>query len=847
MSEFRSYREDPYRYPRREERPDLRDPYAGAPPPSHGYGYDPYERRPERYDYRDPYDRGPPGPPGPPAYDPYDPYARHYQPPPGPGAYGGGAYGGGYYPPPPAYGYGQPPPHYPPPGYPPPGPGYPPPPGYYGHYGPPPHYRHDSPRRSPRRRSRTPEKRGKGGGKRGKEPQRKRKRERDEGGEDGEVDASDINLTLAEVFPRLVKAAQEQDGSRFLQWKLKGNCTEEERKKIFELAIPATVKLSYDQFGNFVVQKLLERGNSQDHSDMLQQVKGHVMKLSQDKFGCRVMQKMLEALPSSEKSDLTFEIQDEVVECIHDMNGNHVIQKVVEHLSPHDLGFVVSAVAQRAGEMAQHVYGCRIIQRPESLVGAGRDVVPYCGFCDIMQHGALGPPKLGTCDRSLQLGSVCGPSFAMEEERQSPSETRSNETSRTSRDGSPRRVPRVKQQSSRGSVDSADSPRRRSNVSGASFSSSASSATGSPVGRKKLSMAEFHKVQGPSETEITSFRAKVGATLRSDLLVNILTSVILIDTVCTLIATDARAMGHPPPLYVYIIGEACLGIYTLELVVGCWVEGLQHFKKPAIVFDVFTVLCGYMHAIFQLFEGVIPGELSFLKDLRLLRVIRVLRVARILQKSRSLRELQKLVAMMATCLKALGWSFLFCFGFMTLWAMLMVEFVHPLILQMHEQGGAFQDCSECLSATSSVMRANLLLFKTVIAGDSWGQVAVPVIEYSPATAIIFCGSLMTLVFGVLNMIVAVIVDSFAESRQRDVLRLAEELEHEDLNDTKYLERIFNRLDVTRTGVLTLEELVKGAQTDPEFQSRLRVMDIDQADLEQLFEMQPGCQNSSFSQ
>lgn len=65
-----------------------------------------------------------------------------------------------------------------------------------------------------------------------------------------------------------------------------------------------------------------------------------------------------------------------------------------------------------------------------------------------------------------------------------------------------------------------------------------------------------------------------------------------------------------------------------------------------------------------------------------------------------------------------------------------------------------QDCSECLSATSSVMRANLLLFKTVIAGDSWGQLAVPVIEYSPATMLIFCGSLMTVVFGVLNMIVA---------------------------------------------------------------------------------------------
>ena len=55
-----------------------------------------------------------------------------------------------------------------------------------------------------------------------------------------------------------------------------------------------------------------------------------------------------------------------------------------------------------------------------------------------------------------------------------------------------------------------------------------------------------------------------------------------------------------------------------------------------------------------------------------------------------------------------------------------------------------------------VMGANLLLFKTVIAGDSWGEIAVPVIEEYPATALIFMGSLLTLVFGVLNLIVAVV-------------------------------------------------------------------------------------------
>lgn len=37
------------------------------------------------------------------------------------------------------------------------------------------------------------------------------------------------------------------------------------------------------------------------------------------------------------------------------------------------------------------------------------------------------------------------------------------------------------------------------------------------------------------------------------------------------------------------------------------------------------------------------------------------------------------------------------------------------------------------------MNANLLLFKTVVALDSWGLVAIPLIEYNPIAAVIFCG------------------------------------------------------------------------------------------------------------
>lgn len=85
---------------------------------------------------------------------------------------------------------------------------------------------------------------------------------------------------------------------------------------------------------------------------------------------------------------MKFDRKLQVVDCIHDMNGNHVIQKVVaprphcftakdssphcpepagfvskENLQPQNLGFVISAVAKKATEMASHAYGCRIIQR----------------------------------------------------------------------------------------------------------------------------------------------------------------------------------------------------------------------------------------------------------------------------------------------------------------------------------------------------------------------------------------------------------------------------------------------------------------------------------------------------
>lgn len=354
--------------------------------------------------------------------------------------------------------------------------------------------------------------------------------------------------------------------------------------------------------------------------------------------------------------------------------------------------------------------------------------------------------------------------------------------------------------------------------------------------------ADFHKVRQKKSFHtdlhhLSGFRLKVAIMLDRDYFVNGMAFIILLDFLSTLVDVDSRARGHETPTLTLLTSEICLGLYTLELGAVFYLHGIQRAcSHKSILFDLFCVVSGYMATLIYLLGALLPTEAKFLADLKVMRLIRILRVARVIRKTRSLRELQKLLQMMSTGLKALGWSFVFCFAFMTLWAMLMVEFVHPLMQQMFRDGRAFQDCPECADWASSVMKANFLLFKTVIAGDSWGKIAVPVIEHYPATAIIFCGSLLTLVFGVLNMVVAVVVDSFAESRQKDLLHLAEELEHENTQDKKHLEEMFDRLDSKGKGDVTLDQLVEGASIDEGFQSRLRVMDIDQDDLEQFFHM-----------
>ncbi|CAK9024595.1 Calcium-dependent protein kinase 1 (PbCDPK1) [Durusdinium trenchii] len=350
-----------------------------------------------------------------------------------------------------------------------------------------------------------------------------------------------------------------------------------------------------------------------------------------------------------------------------------------------------------------------------------------------------------------------------------------------------------------------------------------------------------------TEMMTNTSKAKLKSAMNSVYLANFMAVVVLVDAYCTVVDIDATAAREKSPEVFRWISDLCLAarpcrvlrgvevFYTVEVFAWLLIFGLEILRDWMMLLDLFIVLCGWGEKVIEtLADGGLGFRIAVLRALRLVRIFRLMRLLPLGTPSDRCDDMINADELLAEK------KFASCDG-------------------------------TCQRAMSSVMDANLLLFKTVIAGDSWGEIpderiAVPVIQEHPATAVIFVGSLLTLVFGVLNLIVpwqvlmlalgkvlrelpeylviseeimnrvAVVVDTFADARLNDVENLAQEMEDEIEHDRTALAKLFARIDKDGSGQLTLQELIEGARDDSGFQSRLRVMDIDEHDLEQLFQM-----------
>eukprot|EP00747_Dinoflagellata_sp_TGD_P125825 gnl/TRDRNA2_/TRDRNA2_174216_c2_seq1.p1 gnl/TRDRNA2_/TRDRNA2_174216_c2~~gnl/TRDRNA2_/TRDRNA2_174216_c2_seq1.p1 ORF type:complete len:427 (+),score=82.25 gnl/TRDRNA2_/TRDRNA2_174216_c2_seq1:162-1283(+) len=109
-------------------------------------------------------------------------------------------------------------------------------------------------------------------------------------------------------------------------------------------------------------------------------------------------------------------------------------------------------------------------------------------------------------------------------------------------------------------------------------------------------------------------------------------------------------------------------------------------------------------------------------------------------------------------------------------------------------------------------------------------------EEHPWSIFFFMGVYFTVVLGMSNLVLAVIVDKALLAHQEDVRRDAQEREDEKTNAVLKFADLCEKLDEDASGCLSLPELLAGFDADGEFRDNLHVMDISRDDLSHLFKI-----------
>lgn len=115
--------------------------------------------------------------------------------------------------------------------------------------------------------------------------------------------------------------------------------------------LQATVQLAQDQYGNYVIQHVVEQGRPHERNQVFERLFPHIVVLSQNKFASNVVEKMLLHCEPEQRAGIVEEFlrqpagtspapelsddanardQSPLEQMMQDQYGNYVVQKTLE-------------------------------------------------------------------------------------------------------------------------------------------------------------------------------------------------------------------------------------------------------------------------------------------------------------------------------------------------------------------------------------------------------------------------------------------------------------------------------------------------------------------------------------
>ncbi|XP_051116066.1 pumilio homolog 1-like [Andrographis paniculata] len=182
---------------------------------------------------------------------------------------------------------------------------------------------------------------------------------------------------ISSFFGQVVTLSTHPYGCRVIQRVLE-HCTDPKTQEIIMEEIMCSVcKLAQDQYGNYVIQHVVQHGKPHERSTIINKLSGQIVKMSQQKFASNVVEKCLTYCSPEERQLLVNEMlgstdENEPLQAMmKDPFGNYVVQKVLETCDDKSRELILSRIKAHLNSLKRYTYGKHIVSRVEKLITTG--------------------------------------------------------------------------------------------------------------------------------------------------------------------------------------------------------------------------------------------------------------------------------------------------------------------------------------------------------------------------------------------------------------------------------------------------------------------------------------------
>jgi voltage-gated sodium channel len=249
----------------------------------------------------------------------------------------------------------------------------------------------------------------------------------------------------------------------------------------------------------------------------------------------------------------------------------------------------------------------------------------------------------------------------------------------------------------------------------------------------------------------------------------VVTAVIVINAITLGLETSPQAMNIAGPLLL-AIDAAALWVFTVEIGLKLWLYRASFFRGGWNVFDFAIVAVAWFPA---------AGPLSVLRALRIMRVLRLVSVV---------PQMRTVVGALFKALPGMG----------SILAVLVLVFYIAAVMATKLFGPAFPEWFGGIGASM------FSLFQ-IMTLESWSMGIVrPVMEVHPGAWLFFVPFIVVTTFTVLNLFIALIVNSMQslQSETSETLRATAEIAHDER------ELLLHRIEALTEEVRRMRETVR---------------------------------------